>query len=419
MKLASIVLISCCAIAAPHSSAQDGTEQCSLDDSGCLDSQVIRQCRDRTAATIQSCTAWIQSIQVRIRPDDTVAMREIAGAHTWISMFLAMDAREQSFHRNSARAIYAAMVEKDAGDTDALMGMATVAESENERIDLLRKIASITPMAFASDLLAQALLRRDGANDVLEAAEVLEAYYRLLPKGIGWRIAAQAASHYERAGAPDRSRYIRDRIREELDATSLMAELQKIPETSSSRVAQVLEKLCDADVVAVLGATICLEGLSEIPGTLTKFPDRGDGAQFAEVVGRQVWATGTTSGWVPVTSHENWQSTISRIFTEMEAEGIESPLLLVSRAMLSEPDLDQKLRLLDRASQLVAPDDGTTLRLLADMYMVLSRPTAALAHLRRLQQLESTTDSHREHIEQQIAVLERAENAYRDTRAER
>jgi hypothetical protein len=415
MKLLSVVLLSCCAVMAPGSNAQDAMGLCGLNDSECFEAQILRQCRDRSNATVQSCTAWIQSIQPRVRAGDRVARDYIASAHSQIALFLPADAEEKLRHRNSARAIYAELVEQDARDVDALLGMSSVAKDLNERIDLLRRIVSIAPGSPTVPFLADALANRGGANDALEAAEVLDANYRLLPKGSGWAIAARAVALYERAGVPDRSRFLRDRMREELGAASLVSELQRIPETTSVRAGQILQKLCDTSAVAVLGASVCLEGLSEMSRILTRLPGRVDAPGFAEILAGRIRVIGTVAGWDPLTRDANWQRTISSIFLAMEAANIESPVILVTRARLSEWDPVQRLRLVDRAAQLAAPDDGPTLQLLADEYILLRRPTDALALLRMRRQLPTTTESQREYIDRNIGALERIEQASRES----
>lgn len=420
MKFASVLLIVFSTVAVPTANAQDSPGQCDLNDSKCLESQVVRQCRDLAVATVQSCTAWIQSIQSSARAEDRVAKSYIAAAHNSIALLLPADAGEKLRHRNLARDAYAELVEQDGRDIDALLGMASAAESELERIDLLRKIASIAPRSFGAEQLADALARRGGGSDTLEAAEVLEAFYRLSQKGTDWDIAARAVRLYERAGTSDRNRYFRDRIREELGVASLVAELQRIPETTSARAAQILGELCDTSAVSVLGASACLDGLSEMSGSLTRLSGRADALGSAEIVARQIWSMGTIAGWEPVTRDAAWRGTISRIFLEMESRSIESPVILASRAMLAEVDPAQKLRLLDRATQLAAPNDSATLRMLADQYMVTSsRPTEALALFRRVQQLLPATDSQRKFIDHNIEALEKAEQASRESGAAR
>lgn len=198
-------------------------------------------------------------------------------------------------------------------------------------------------------------------------------------------------------------------MREELGAASLVSELQRIPETTSVRAGQILEKFCDTSAIAVLGASVCLEGLGAMSRTLTRLPGRADVSVFAEILARQVLFIGTNTGWERVTSDTNWQRTISTIFLEMEAANIESPVILVSRATLSELDPVQKRRLVDRAAQLPARDDGPTLRLLADQFRLHNRPTEALALLRRLRQHPTTRESHREFIDREIESLAWAE----------
>lgn len=410
MKFASILSVIVCAVAAPCAIAQDSAEQCSLNDAACLEAQVVRQCRDRTVATIRSCTDWIQSVRSRAREDDRVAKTFLAAAHVSIALLLPVEDSDRSQHRRLARDIYAELLEKDGADLEALLGLSSAAESESERIETLRMVASLSPRSLGARLLAMALLQRGGERDILEAAEAYEAFYRLSPKGSNWDVAANAARLYDLAGASDRNQYFRDRLREEIDSASLLLELQRIPQTDSARAAQNLALLCDKDLVTVIGAATCFDGLEQMSRALAELPESADDLEFAEAVARQIWAMGTSSGWDAVTGDPLWRGLISRIFRDMEAEGIESPVILAGRAMLSEEDRVQKLRLLDQATQLSDPDDSATLKALADLYLgASSRPTEALALYRRVRDLLPNTDPQRGAIDRTIEVLERAE----------
>lgn len=417
MKPASVLLLACCAMWAPSSNAQDGVGLCGVNDAACLEAQIERQCTHRTDSSVESCTDWIHSIQRRVRADDRLAKRHIALAYFSIAMFHSKGAEEKLRHRSSARAIYAELVQQDARDVEALLGLATLAEDEHQKIELLRKIASIAPGSMEATLLADALEKRGGENDALEAAAILDGHYRQLPKGSAWPVAARAMRLYEIAGASDRSRYLRDRMRDELDAASLVSELQRIPETSSVRAGQILGAMCDTTVDAVLGGNACLEGMGEISRTLTRLSDRVDARRYAEVLATQVFNIATFSGHDRVRQDPDWQRRISSVFLELEAASIESPMVLVSRAKV-ELDPVQKGHFLDRAAQL-APDDRATLQLLADENMTLRRRTDAMALLRRLRQLQATTEEQRHEIDLKIEALQRSEQWRRESGAAR
>jgi hypothetical protein len=142
-----------------------------------------------------------------------------------------------------------------------------------------------------------------------------------------------------------------------------------------------------------------------------------DARRYAEVLATQVFNIVTFAGHDRVRRDPDWPRKISSVFLEIEAANIESPLVLLSRAKV-ELDPVQKFRFLDRAAQL-APDDRATLQLLAEENMLLRRRTDAMALLRRLRQLPTTTESQREIIDLNIGSLERAEQASRESGAAR
>ena len=416
MKLISILLFAFCTMAAQPLSAQDVAGSCNLDDSECLEAQSSRQCGDPSVATVQSCGIWIQSIQTRARAEDRVALRHIAEAHVTISQILTRNPDERLNHRNSAREIYAELVEQDASDVRAILGMATLARDVNERIELLRRIVAITPSVYEAEQLADALTKRGGEKDMSDAAQILERAYQQLPKGVGRDIGARAVALYELAGTPERGRNIKDRVREELNAVSLVSELNGVPVTTSARAGDILGELCDKSVVDLLGASPCLEGMRAASMTLKRLSGRTDAQGFGEVLAKQAWSH-TYLGREQLARDANWRATVSNMFLEMEAANIESPVILISRAGLVERDPVQKRRLLDRAAQLTAPEDGPALWQLANEYILLRSRPEAVALLRRVRELPTTTESERRLIDSNIASLENAEQVFRESEA--
>lgn len=407
----TIALMAIYLLAAPGLMAQDLSESCSLGDAQCIEAQMLRQCASRVDATVQSCEVWIQATHRRSGAGDVVATRYIALAHVLIS--LRTLGEEAANHQSAARAIFAELVDKDPSDVDALVGLSSVARDLHERIELLRRIMSLSPLSYNARMLADALVLRNSKGDVLEAAEVLDANYRRLPVGVGWDVAARAVALYERAGMPMRNEYFRVRIGRELDPGSLISEVRNVPTITPVQAGQILQKLCDANVVAVLGASPCVEGLREMTEGLMRLSGGADAREFGEMLAKQVLShAGVDSGLI--TGDPGWQSAISEMFREMETARIESPAILLSRSRLIERDPLQRLRLLDRASQLVDPNDGAALQELANDYMSLLKRGEALALLRRLRQLPTTTEPQLQIINHNIEALENAERASKE-----
>lgn len=183
MKIGLIFLFALCGMASQRLIAQDRGGSCCLNDSECLEVEVMRKCGDPSTSTAQACSAWIRSIQDRAGTSDTVAKRHIAEAYSAISQHPATSTEDRSLHRTAAREIYAPLVEQDERDVRALRGMAALSRNLGERIDALRKIVAIVPQAFDAELLAEALAQRGSDGDLSEAAQVLESAYRMFAEG--------------------------------------------------------------------------------------------------------------------------------------------------------------------------------------------------------------------------------------------
>lgn len=407
MKHLLLVLFACSAIFAPRSNAQDESGLCSPNDAQCLSAQFERRCGDRSIATARSCAAWIQSSQSRFRADDRMARHYMAAAHVALALFLPNEPVDRLRHHTLARAIYEELIQQDARDADSLLGMATLAESELERIQFLRRIAQIAPESVPVMHLADALVNQGGENDVLEAAEVLDARYRAMPKGSAWAVGARAIALYDSTDARIRASYLRDRMREDLGATALVAELLRMPETTSGRAGSILDTLCDEGVVAALGGKACLDGMQEASRALARIQGQAESRTLAEVVARRALIIAATAGRSGAQFDADGIRRLSSLLMELDAADVESPTILVARARI-ESDADQKLQILDRAAQLVT-DDGPELKLLADEYILLRNGKNAATLLRRLRQLQTVTESERQAIDLNIEALERAE----------
>ncbi len=188
---------------------------------------------------------------------------------------------QREFRQRSAKLIRD-ILDEDPMNVDALLGLAGLAETSDERVRRLRQVVAADPTNEGHLEFLSRALSSDESN-LLEAAELLEQAYAVqLPRGKGpytWRFARDAMWEYEWAGFPDRAAELRKRVRQDFGADALLHEAASAETADPERLKSALEGLCLEMSLAVLGPESCLAGIQQVV-------DAADRAQQPSVAAR-------------------------------------------------------------------------------------------------------------------------------------
>lgn len=190
---------------------------CAAGDAVCYQRQYEQACAERNVSTAESCEAWIRQTDGR----DRVA--HLMQGHGWMAIANHLDAspalKQQS--REKGVAIFRQLAATDRSDAEALLALSTVTEDATERLQLLRQVVRLKPGgAIAVESLARELEKLGGREHLLEAAEAVERASSAQTGTPRMRLAERAIALFEAAGAPDRARELRQRIRQNVGANS-------------------------------------------------------------------------------------------------------------------------------------------------------------------------------------------------------
>lgn len=231
---------------------------CAPTDALCWDRQQVEMCRVE-GATIDSCSNWLQALEqspAAVHPNVRLSM----GSANFGLAGMTSDETERAQYRDRAKQIYRAVVEDDPANTGAWLGLSSLAETREQRANLLREAAATDPTDDGVlGLLANVLF------DPLERAVVLEQGYSVAPTETRkLYFARNAVTAYEIAGAADRAAALRARVRTDLRLDDRLGDLADPKAASPDRVGVALEEACKSDMLQIFGAASCLENIQTV-----------------------------------------------------------------------------------------------------------------------------------------------------------
>ena len=206
--------------------------------------------------------------------------------------------------------IEAASAQATPNNADALLGLANVAETEQERVQRLRDVVAADPdKPLYLDFLARALLPIEGSE--LEAAALYERAYEAAlyereaqlsrnSAGYAWRFARNAIWQYERAGASERAKRLREHVVADYDLPARLDEVADATPENVASLKQSLQDLCGQVAMNVFGAKPCLDGIERAVAATDRARARGNAAVLEQAVSDAMFKAAVSGRWLDV-----------------------------------------------------------------------------------------------------------------------
>ncbi len=294
-------------------------EECSRSDDACWDRAFNVACAER-GATEQTCSGWLErTLRPRVEPANTKA-RLLEAASNFRLAEITRGTPAENAYRARATTIYQALADQEPPVVDALFGLSTLARTDEERVQLLRRVIDVDP-TNVSGLTALAHSLEYRSNDArLEAGQLYERAYAARTGIIKWHLARDAFWAYTDAQRSDLAARLKARVRNDLNPGALLAQLADRSALTSERAASVLEVLCYDAVIGVLGAKQCLRGIDRVAGAVS---GSRDAVPLAESVAAAMLESGA-SGESLTAARPDWRETFRRWLRATRASGVTS-----------------------------------------------------------------------------------------------
>jgi tetratricopeptide (TPR) repeat protein len=247
--------------ACTHAAAQSLT--CAVTDELCLQQEYEEVCRN--SSTVESCSAWLRSIQQSPQSAHPNLQLAAAAAHLAISDLTAGPAAKTP-SRERAAALYAAVAQQDPTNARALLGLAALLDSRDEKIELMRRVVDLDPGNVMNlEMLAIVIGMGGSQTDLAESAELMERAYELQPNGTKrWTLATEVILKYETASLRGRAEEFRVRAQAAIAPERLLRETAQASASTSDRAEDATQQLCTIPIIAIVGAETCLEAARNV-----------------------------------------------------------------------------------------------------------------------------------------------------------
>jgi hypothetical protein len=241
------------------------TSACAPTDLPCVMREYERICFDDAWNLRQdSCLSWLEAIA---RSPSTDVRSAAAGAYGLLADNPESAPELRPLLRDRSAELVRGVLAEDPNHVDALLGLANLAPTPEERVSRLRRVVEADPtVVMHLESLARALGDTDPDN--VEAVELYDRAYTLAvtrAKGhYAWRFARNALWGYERAGMPDRAARLRERVAEDFGLAALQLEAQRAETTDAERLDHALSEICSEMALNLFGARPCLASIDHV-----------------------------------------------------------------------------------------------------------------------------------------------------------
>lgn len=289
---------------------------CPLTDYECVQQEYPKVCFDeQRKVRLEPCVAWLHEIE---QSPSTEVRSSAAGIYLLIGTHATTASQTRQDLRDRSAALIRGILDEDPNNADALLGLANLAETEQERVQRLRDVVAADPdKPFYLELLARALLSVEGGE--LEAAALNErAYEAALDErkaqlsrnsaSYGWRFARDAIWLYERAGAPERADRLREQVVADYDLPARLEEVADATPGDAANLQQILQSLCDQVAMNLLGAKPCLDGIDRAIHATDRARARGNAADLEQAVSDAMLKAAVSGMWLDA-ADSNWRRT--------------------------------------------------------------------------------------------------------------
>jgi hypothetical protein len=294
---------------------------CALTDRACIDENYSSMCFEKDARP-ESCVAWLRpferspSIDVR----NSIADIYLLVADSWQSR----DPQPQL--KDRAAALIHGILEQDPMNGEALLGLANLAPTNEERVALLRRVVAVDPSPWNLESLSRALSQNEA--NLAESAALLERAYEVAmqqqPGPYAWRFARNAAFEYEWAELPKRAAQLRARFEHDVDLDAKVAEIAQAEAVDPARLNRVLGEICSELIVSMLGASHCLAGIEHVVDAADRVSATSVKRQLAKSASDAMFLAAETAGddltVADLAWRDRFESTLQRYFGAESAD---------------------------------------------------------------------------------------------------
>ena len=320
-----------CASLACIACAPLGAQECARSDDTCWDRAFELACAQRDT-TEQGCSDWLErTLRPQVEPANTKARLLEAEANYRLAEVTLGTVAENAY-RDRARTIYQALADQEPPVVDALLGLATLAPTDEERVQLLRHVVKLDPTNVSGLTWLAHSLGWTSNEARLEAGRLYERAYAAQTGIIKWHVARDAFWAYIDAERVDFAARLKARVRNDLNPDALLAQLADRSALTPEIAARALQVLCYASVITLLGATDCLRAVDSVAGTVA-----GSRAAvlLAESVADAMLEAGE-SGESLTAARPDWRLAFRRWLRATRASGVTSYALERARAQIED-----------------------------------------------------------------------------------
>jgi hypothetical protein len=274
---------------------------CQLTDNDCVQREYSKVCfDDQRNVRLEACVAWLREIEQSPSTDvrsSAAGIYQLIGSHPTTTTPARQELRDQS------AALIRGILDEEPNHADALLGLANLAETDDERVNRLRDVVAADPdEPRYLEFLARELLSIQGSE--LEVAALYErAYEAQMSRAIGpyaWRFARNAVWQYERAGASERAKRLRERVVFDYDLPARLDEVADATTENAGSLKQILQDLCGQVAMNVFGAKPCLDCIERAVQATDRARARGNAGVLEQTVSDAMFKAAVSGTWLDV-----------------------------------------------------------------------------------------------------------------------
>jgi hypothetical protein len=244
----------------------------------------------------------------------------------------------ENAYRARARTIYQALADQDPPVVDALVGLSTLASTDEERERLMRRAVELAPTNVSGlYMLARSLGRSSDAR--LEAGELYERAYAAQTGLNKWHQARDSVSAYIDAQRWDLAARLKARVRNDLGPDALLSQLADRAALTSERATTVLNVLCYESVLYVLGGSDCVRAIDSVASAVgtSRAP-----VPLAESVAAAMLEAGFV-GESMTAAKPDWRETFRKWLHATLASGVTSKTLERAKSEIDDADFGYEI----------------------------------------------------------------------------
>jgi tetratricopeptide (TPR) repeat protein len=354
---------------------------CGASDVDCFQRDVDQACHTAESTTA-SCDAALERVAASPARGN-LDMRLMVGAGNFALSELANEPAAKATYRNRARDAYTSIVSEHPTNASALVGLATLAETSQERIAVLRRALVANPTdLYLYEALSETLSRTGNSS---EAAALTEQAYELeSQQEKKWNLAEVAVLRYEDAGQTPQADAMRNRVRQDYGLKGVSAQLAHPESLDPDQLTSMLTSVCSLPIAYIVGATTCLDSLKTSADLVSRTRDNRVAVKLADGASTAISSSVEIEGMLNE-ADPNWRKRFKEMTRGFITAGaISQKTLSAYGAVVSDP----KERVDDmKAAAARFPDNGELAAALGLAHLDYGNRDDAIRSLSRAKQL--------------------------------